>query len=179
MIHQLIFLCQVNFSLESPVLTFSAWAVFGMSESIQSQSEHRERSWKRIFSFFISHCSKQWSFRKLLRILHFRDRTSGRSYWTVSCFVADEGERESLVMGTDGSDGTGGLGLSLGPSKKRKGLWSTICTSSHMHDLIWAVFPNVFLGTLVPGDVLQEKRPGFKYVWEKLQITFVSEEVLQ
>lgn len=41
------------------------------------------------------------------------------------------------------------------------------------------VFTNVFLGTLVPGDVLQEKRPGFKYVWEKLQITFPSEEVLQ
>lgn len=53
----------------------------------------------------------------------------------------------------------------------------------HLYQLTHArsnlVFPNVFLGTLVPGDALQEKEPGFKYVWEKLQITFLSEEVLQ
>lgn len=96
----------------------------------------------------------------------------------MSCFVADEGEERLWSKGTDGGAGTGGLGLSLGPSEEKKRLMEY-----HLYQLTHArsnlVFPNVFLGTLIPGDVLQEKEPGFKYVWEKLQITFLSEEVLQ
>lgn len=68
-----------------------------------------------------------------------------------------------MVISTDGGDGTGGPGLILGPSEENKRLMGY-----HLYQLTHAgsnlVFPNVFLGSLVPGDVLKEKGPGFKYV---------------